>query len=133
VAVSGAKVKAKAKMKQRALVTGGAGFVGSRLCERLLSEGYRVVCMDNLRTGSLENIAHLIGESEPDFEFVEHDVSVHTRVPGERDEVYHFASSASPADFSRIPIEILKAGTLGTHNCLGLALAKGALHGRLDL
>ena len=117
---------AKAKKQQRALVTGGAGFVGSHLCERLLSEGYRVVCMDSLRTGSLENIAHLLGGSEPDFEFVEHDVSVHTRVPGELDEIYHFASPASPADFSRIPIEILKAGALGTHNCLGLALAKGA-------
>lgn len=85
MAESGAKVKAKAKKKQRALVTGGAGFVGSRLCERLLSEGYRVVCMDNLRTGSLENIAHLIGGSEPDFEFVGNDVSVPMRVPGELD------------------------------------------------
>jgi dTDP-glucose 4,6-dehydratase len=108
------------------LITGGAGFIGSHLCERLLSEGYRVVRMDSLRTGSLENIARLLGGSEPDFEFVEHDVSVHTRVPRELDEVYHFASPASPADFSRIPIEILKAGALGNHDCLGLALAKGA-------
>jgi dTDP-glucose 4,6-dehydratase len=82
--------------------------------------------MDSLKTGSLENIAHLLGGSEPDFEFVEHDVSVHTCVPRELDEIYHFASPASPSDFSRIPIEILKANALGTHNCLGLALAKGA-------
>jgi dTDP-glucose 4,6-dehydratase len=108
----------------RALVTGGAGFVGSHLCERLLSEGYRVVCMDNLRTGSLENIVHL--EDEPDFEYVDHDVTTYINVPGELDEVYHFASPASPADFERIPIPILKVGALGTYNSLGLALAKDA-------
>jgi dTDP-glucose 4,6-dehydratase len=109
---------------KRALVTGGAGFVGSHLCERLLSEGYRVLCADNLRTGTLENVAHLEGESG--FEYVDHDVSAHINVPGELDEVYHFASPASPVDFSRIPIPILKAGALGTYNSLGLALAKGA-------
>ena len=108
----------------RALVTGGAGFLGSHLCERLLSEDYRVVCVDNLSTGSLENIAHLA--NEPDLEYVDHDVSTHTNVPGELDEIYHFASPASPKDFSRIPIPILKVGALGTYNCLGLALAKGA-------
>ena len=98
--------------------------MGSHLCERLLSEGYRVVCADNLRTGTLENVAHLEGESG--FEYIDHDVSAHINVPGELDEVYHFASPASPKDFSRIPIPILKAGALGTYNSLGLALAKGA-------
>jgi dTDP-glucose 4,6-dehydratase len=110
--------------KKRALVTGGAGFVGSHLCERLLAEDYRVLCMDNLRTGSLENVAHLDGEAG--FEYADHDVSAHINVPGRLDEVYHFASPASPVDFERIPIPILKAGALGTHNSLGLARAKGA-------
>jgi dTDP-glucose 4,6-dehydratase len=113
-----------ARTKPRALVTGGAGFVGSHLCERLLSEGYRVVCMDNLRTGSLDNVVHL--EDEPDFEYVDHDVTTYINVPGELDEVYHFASPASPRDFERIPIPILKVGALGTYNSLGLALAKDA-------
>ncbi len=118
-----ARAGAKAA-KRRALVTGGAGFVGSHLCERLLSEGYRVVCVDNLVTGTLENVAHLEGEAG--FEFVEHDVTDHIDCPGELDEVYHFASPASPKDFERIPIPILKVGALGTYNSLGLALAKGA-------
>jgi dTDP-glucose 4,6-dehydratase len=109
--------------KRRALVTGGAGFVGSHLCERLLSEGYRVLCLDNLRTGSLENIANL---KDSDFEFIDHDVTSYINIPGELDEIYHFASPASPADFERIPIPILKVGALGTYNSLGLALAKGA-------
>jgi dTDP-glucose 4,6-dehydratase len=111
--------------KPRALVTGGAGFIGSHLCERLLSEGYQVVCMDNLSTGSFENVAPLLAR-EANFEFIDHDVTVHIDFPGELDEVYHFASAASPADFGRIPIEILKTGALGTHNSLGLALARGA-------
>jgi dTDP-glucose 4,6-dehydratase len=111
--------------KPRALVTGGAGFLGSHLCERLLSEGYRVVCMDNLRTGALENVAHLL-EGDSDFEYIDHDVSTYIHVPGELDEVYHFASPASPRDFERIPIPILKVGALGTYNTLGLALSKGA-------
>jgi len=119
------KPRAKPTAKPRALVTGGAGFLGSHLCERLLSEGYRVVCMDNLRTGALENVAHLL-EGEADFEYVEHDVSTYIHVPGELEEVYHFASPASPKDFERIPIPILKVGALGTHNALGLALSKGA-------
>ncbi len=105
-------------------MTGGAGFVGSHLCERLLSGGYRVLCMDNLRTGALENVAHLADEA--DFEYIDHDVSAHINVPGELDEIYHFASPASPKDFERIPIPILKVGALGTYNSLGLALAKGA-------
>jgi dTDP-glucose 4,6-dehydratase len=110
--------------KPRALVTGGAGFLGGHLCERLLSEGYRVLCVDNLRTGSLGNIAHLA--NEPDFEYKDHDVSAYINAPGELDEIYHFASPASPKDFTRIPIPILKVGALGTYNALGLALAKGA-------
>jgi dTDP-glucose 4,6-dehydratase len=111
--------------RPRALVTGGAGFVGSHLCERLLAEGYRVVCMDNLRTGSLDNVAHLLSR-EADFEYVDHDASSYINVPGQLDEVYHFASPASPIDFERIPIPILKVGALGTYNALGLALAKRA-------
>jgi dTDP-glucose 4,6-dehydratase len=110
--------------KKRALVTGGAGFVGSHLCERLLCDGYRVVCVDNLRTGSLENVAHLQGDA--DFEYVDHDVTAFISSTCELDEIYHFASPASPIDFERIPIPILKAGALGTHNALGLARAKGA-------
>jgi NAD(P)-dependent dehydrogenase (short-subunit alcohol dehydrogenase family) len=93
----------------RALVTGGAGFIGSHLCEGLLFEGYEVVCMDNLSTGSFENVASFLAR-EADFEYIDHDVSNHIDVPGELDEVYHFASAASPADFGRIPIEILRTG-----------------------
>jgi dTDP-glucose 4,6-dehydratase len=110
--------------KPRALVTGGAGFLGSHLCERLLAEGYSVVCMDSLRTGSLENVAHLQGDSN--FDYIDHDVTSYIHVPGELDEIYHLASPASPADFERIPIPILKVGALGTLNSLGLALSKGA-------
>ena len=110
--------------KKRALVTGGAGFIGGHLCERLLAEGYRVVCMDNLRTGSPENVAHL--RNDPGFEYVEHDVTTYIDLPRKLDEIYHFASPASPADFERIPIPILKVGAMGTHNSLGLAKDKGA-------
>ena len=110
--------------KPRALVTGGAGFLGSHLCEWLLGEGYRVICMDNLRTGSLENIAHL--REDANFEYVHHDVTLHIEVEGELDEIYHFASPASPKDFERIPIPILKVGALGTYNSLGLAKSKCA-------
>ena len=111
--------------KPRVLVTGGAGFIGSHLCERLLVEvGYRVVCMDNVRTGSLENVAHLM--QSQDFEYVEHDVTKYIECPGALDEIYHLASPASPIDFERLPIPILKVGALGTHNALGLAKAKGA-------
>src|SRR5215210_909939 len=110
--------------KKRVLVTGGAGFIGSHLCERLLLEGYEVVCMDNLRTGSMENIAHL--QNDADFEYVEHDVTKYIACPGKLDDVYHLASPASPADFERIPIPILKVGALGTYNALGLAKARGA-------
>jgi dTDP-glucose 4,6-dehydratase len=122
VAMTGAR---PATRMPRALVTGGAGFIGSHLCERLLFEGYEVVCMDNLSTGSFENVASFLAR-EADFAYIDHDVSNHIDVPGELDEVYHFASAASPADFGRIPIEILRTGALGTHNSLGLARARGA-------
>jgi dTDP-glucose 4,6-dehydratase len=108
----------------RVLVTGGAGFIGSHLCERLLADGHDVIAMDNLITGSTDNIAHLAGERS--FKFIHHDVTDYVYVPGEVDAVMHLASPASPVDFARIPIQILKVGSLGTHNALGLALAKGA-------
>jgi dTDP-glucose 4,6-dehydratase len=108
----------------RVVVTGGAGFLGSHLVHRLLDRGDEVVCLDNLITGSLSNVELLFGRSG--FSFVEHDVSTYIHVPGEVDAVLHFASPASPVDFERIPIQILKVGSLGTHNALGLAKAKGA-------
>lgn len=108
----------------RIVVTGGAGFLGSHLCHQLLDRGDEVVCIDNLITGSLANIDDLFGRSG--FTFVEHDVSTFIWVPGPVDGVMHLASPASPIDFERIPIQILKVGSLGTHNALGLAKAKGA-------
>ena len=108
----------------RILVTGGAGFVGSHLCDRLLSDGHDVIAMDNLVTGSTDNIAHLAGNRR--FKFIFHDVTEYIYVPGALDAVMHLASPASPVDFARIPIPILKVGSLGTHNTLGLALAKRA-------
>jgi dTDP-glucose 4,6-dehydratase len=108
----------------RILVTGGAGFIGSHLCDRLLAEGHEVIAMDNLITGSTDNIAHLAGNRQ--FKFIFHDVTDYIYVPGPVDAVMHLASPASPADFARIPIQILKVGSLGTHNALGLALGKGA-------
>ncbi len=108
----------------RALVTGGAGFLGSHLCERLLERGWEVVAMDNLLTGDLRNIEHLREHSG--FRFVQHDVSNYIHLPGALDGIFHFASPASPVDYVQIPIQTLKVGALGTHNCLGLALAKGA-------
>jgi len=108
----------------RVVVTGGAGFLGSHLCHRLLERGDEVVCLDNLITGSITNIEDLFGK--PGFSYVELDVSTYIHVPGDVDAVLHFASPASPIDFERIPIQILKVGSLGTHNALGLAKAKGA-------
>lgn len=108
----------------RVLITGGAGFIGSHLCERFLSDGHEVVCMDNLLTGKVENISHLFGKDG--FMFVKQDVTNFIHVPGHLDAVLHFASPASPVDYMRFPIQTLKVGALGTHKALGLAKDKGA-------
>ncbi|MCW5970987.1 MAG: SDR family oxidoreductase [Blastocatellales bacterium] len=108
----------------RVLITGGAGFIGSHLTDRLLSEGHRVVVVDNLVTGDLNNIAVHRGNAR--FEFIHHDVSNHIHVPGALDWVLHFASPASPIDYLQLPIQTMKVGALGTHNALGLARARGA-------
>ena len=105
------------------VVTGGAGFLGSHLCERLLAAGHKVWCLDNLDTGSLTNIAHL---RDDNFSFVQHDVTTHIEIPGDVDFVFHFASPASPIDYLRLPLQTLKVGSYGTHNALGLAKAKRA-------
>ncbi len=109
---------------RRVLITGGAGFIGSHLCRRFLDDGAQVVCMDNLLTGRLENIADLSGRDG--FLFVKHDVTNFIHVPGELDAVLHFASPASPTDFEKLPIQILKVGALGTHKALGVAKDKAA-------
>jgi dTDP-glucose 4,6-dehydratase len=109
---------------RRVLVTGGAGFIGSHLCRRLLAEGSEVICYDNLLTGSMENVEALLGD--PHFSFEHYDVTNYLYVAGDLDAILHFASPASPADFERLPIQILKVGSLGTHKALGLAKAKGA-------
>jgi dTDP-glucose 4,6-dehydratase len=111
-------------VKKRALVTGGAGFLGSHLCDRLLAEGYGVIAMDNLLTGSTDNIAHLSGNR--DFRFIFQDVTDYIVVDGPVDAVLHFASPASPRDYHEMPIQTLKVGSLGTHKALGLAKAKNA-------
>jgi dTDP-glucose 4,6-dehydratase len=110
--------------KQRVLITGAAGFLGSHLCDRFIAEGYHVIGMDNLITGDLRNIEHLFKLEQ--FEFYHHDVSKFIHVPGDLKYVLHFASPASPIDYLKIPIQTLKVGSLGTHNCLGLAKAKKA-------
>lgn len=109
---------------KRVLITGAAGFLGSHLCDRFIKEGYDVIGMDNLITGDLRNIEHLFKLKQ--FEFYNHDVSKFIHVPGHLDYILHFASPASPIDYLKIPIQTLKVGSLGTHNCLGLALAKNA-------
>jgi dTDP-glucose 4,6-dehydratase len=106
-----------------AVVTGGAGFLGSHLCDALIAEGHRVVCVDNLETGSLHTVEHLRGES---FTFMSHDITRHIEVEGPVDIVYHLASPASPIDYLRLPLQTLKVGSQGTHNALGLAKAKRA-------
>lgn len=108
----------------RVLITGGAGFLGSHLCDRFLAEGHSVIAMDNLITGNTRNIAHLAGNSN--FHFVRHDVTNYIYIAGPVDAVLHFASPASPIDYLKLPIQTLKVGALGTHNALGLALNKGA-------
>ncbi len=110
--------------KPVSVITGGAGFLGSHLGDRLLSENHRVIAIDNLLTGSLENIAH--HEGNPDFSFIEHDVTKFIEVEGEVDYIFHFASPASPFDYLELPIQTLKVGSLGTHNALGLARVKNA-------
>lgn len=108
----------------RVLITGGAGFLGSHLCDKFIEKGDEVIAVDNLCTGDADNIAHLFGNAR--FRFLEHDVTSYMHIHGELDLVLHFASPASPEDYLRLPIETLKVGSLGTHKALGLARAKGA-------
>jgi len=108
----------------RILITGGAGFIGSHLCDRLLADGHKVIAMDNLSTGSVDNIAHLAGRDG--FQFIKHDVTHYIFIEGDLDAVLHLASLPSPVDYLNFPIQTLKVGALGTHKTLGLAMAKGA-------
>jgi len=108
----------------KVVITGGAGFIGSHLCDRFIAEGDEVICLDNLITGTPDNIAHLFGH--PKFKFIKYDVTEFLYVPGDVDFVLHFASPASPMDYVKYPIQTLKVGALGTHKALGLAKAKGA-------
>jgi len=110
--------------KRTAVVTGGAGFLGSHLCDRLLSEGMKVCCVDNLITGNLNNVSHLFGNEN--FSFIKHDVTNYIHIPGKVDYILHFASPASPIDYLKLPIQTLKVGSLGTHKALGLAKEKQA-------
>ena len=110
--------------RKKVLITGAAGFLGSHLCDHFIKEGYQVIGMDNLITGDLANIEHLFKLEQ--FEFYHHDVTKFINIPGELDYILHFASPASPIDYLKIPIQTLKVGAMGTHNCLGLAKAKNA-------
>jgi dTDP-glucose 4,6-dehydratase len=109
---------------ERTLITGGAGFLGSHLCDYLIAKGHEVICIDNLSTGDVENISHLLGHKR--FSFIQYDVTNYLHVDGPLDNILHFASPASPIDYMRMPIQTLKVGSLGTHKALGLAKAKGA-------
>ena len=109
---------------EKVLITGAAGFLGSHLCDKFIKEGFRVIGMDNFITGDPKNLEHL-SETE-NFEFIQHDVTEHISIDGDLDYILHFASPASPIDYLKIPIQTLKVGSLGTHNCLGLAKAKNA-------
>ncbi len=111
--------------KKRVVITGGAGFIGSHLCDRFLNEGMEVICIDNLLTGNFKNIEHLFGHD--DFIFLQHDVTNYIYVPGKVDYILHFASPASPIDYLKLPIQTLKVGSLGTHKVLGLAKEKKAV------
>lgn len=111
-------------LTKKVLITGGAGFLGSHLCDRFIKEGYHVVCMDNLSTGSVRNIEHLFGNDR--FTFVKHDVTNYIHIKGQLDLILHFASPASPIDYLEMPIQTLKVGSLGIHKALGLAKNKGA-------
>lgn len=111
-------------MKKTVVITGGAGFLGSHLCDRMLAEGYRVICLDNLLTGNIKNIEHLFGNE--DFLFIKHDITNYIHIPGNVDYILHFASPASPIDYLKLPIQTLKVGALGTHKVLGLAKEKRA-------
>ena len=122
--MTGKKSNQSSKKRPRVLITGGAGFLGSHLCDRYIEEGYEVICMDNLITGNADNIAHLIGNDR--FEFIKHDVTNYIHVGGDLDLILHFASPASPIDYLEMPIQTLKVGSLGTHKALGLAKAKDA-------
>ena len=108
----------------RTLVTGGAGFLGSHLCDKLIKEGHKVICMDNLSTGNIDNISHLIGNNQ--FHFIKHNVTEYIYLDGPLDNILHFASPASPIDYLEMPIQTLKVGSLGTHKALGLAKGKKA-------
>src|SRR5215212_2034790 len=110
--------------RKRVLITGAAGFLGSHLCDRFIREGYHVIAMDNLITGSMKNISHLFPLEH--FEFYHYDVTKFIHIPGKLDQILHFASPASPIDYLKIPIQTLKVGAMGTHNCLGLAKSKNA-------
>ena len=109
---------------ERTLITGGAGFLGSHLCDYLIEKGHEVICIDNLSTGNMENISHLLGNKR--FSFIQYDVTNYLHVDGELHNILHFASPASPIDYLRMPIQTLKVGSLGTHKALGLALSKRA-------
>jgi dTDP-glucose 4,6-dehydratase len=121
---SSASTIKKGADSMRTLITGGAGFLGSHLCDRFIKEGHEVICMDNLITGNMDNIAHLMGHER--FRFIHHDVTEYIYVEGPLNYIMHFASPASPIDYLELPIQTLKVGALGTHKALGLAKNKGA-------